>query len=296
MAPAEKKRAGITGFNFLETQCVWTRARVTPNKSCDSAFDCMTCAFDKGMQKKMARESRRAGWNTNMIALPLEEQRCRHALTGRAPTNKLCCRSFECGDCPYDQMLEDMIRPDHTLMGPPEYLIARGYRVPRNYYLHSGHTWARIEYGGRVRVGLDDFAAKLVGPVERFLLPPIGARFKPGEESFSLERDGNSVRLKAPLGGVVTAVNLELRENPRLFSDDPYGAGWVMVLEPTDLRAEVKELPFGPDATPFIESEAERLRSILKEGSARSEGEEPLNDVYGAFKNMGWDKLVRAFL
>lgn len=296
MAIAEKKKAGITGFNFLETQCVWMRAKVAPNKTCDNVFDCMTCAFDKGMQKKMARESRRSGWNTNMAALPLEEQRCRHALTGRAPRNKLCCRSFECGDCPYDQMMDDMIRPDYTLMGPPQYLVARGYRIPRDYYLHSGHAWARIEYGGRARVGLDDFANRLVGPVDGFLLPPIGARFRAGEESFVLTRDGNSARVKAPLGGVVTAVNLELRANPQLSINDPYGAGWVMLLEPTDVRADVKDLHFGSEAASFIESEAERLLSIVGGGSTKGSGSEPLNDVYASFKNLGWDKLIRDFI
>jgi glycine cleavage system H lipoate-binding protein len=296
MATAEKKKAGITGFNFRESKCVWMRANVVPNKNCDNAFDCVTCPFDKGMQKKMARESRRAGWNTNMIALPLQEQRCRHALTGRAPGNKLCCRGYECGDCPYDQMLDDMIRPDHTLLGPPQYLAARGYRVPRDYYVHSGHAWARIEYGGRVRVGLDDFANRLVGPVERFLLPAIGARFKAGEGSFRLERDGNSVHVKVPVGGVVTAVNLDLREDPRLSAADPYGGGWVMLLDPTDLRGEVKELHFGPDAAAFIESESDRLASVLGLPTTEGAGKEPLSDVYGLFKKLGWEKLVKDFL
>jgi glycine cleavage system H lipoate-binding protein len=293
-AEKEKKKGVITGFNFLEKECVWTRARVVPNKHCDNAFDCSTCAFDKGMQKRMARESRNAGWNTKMLDLASDEQRCRHALTGRAPAIKLCARGWECGDCPFDQMLDNMIQVDHTLLGPPQYLNANGYLVPRDYYVHAGHGWARVEYGGRVRVGLDDFGNRLVGLVDKFQLPSLGARFKAGEPCFVIERDGNQVGVKAPVSGVVTAVNANLLEHPELAHSDPYGAGWVMVLDPTELRSDLREISFGAESLKFLESEVERLRSII-DGDPITGGE-PLSDVFGAFKDKGWDKLVKQFI
>ncbi len=88
MATAEKKRSLLTGFNFSEKECIWMRAKVVPTKYCDNAFDCTTCAFDKGMARKMSQESREAGWDTKMFELAVQDQRCRHALTGRAPKNK----------------------------------------------------------------------------------------------------------------------------------------------------------------------------------------------------------------
>ena len=88
MATAEKKRSLLTGFNFSEKECIWMRAKVVPTKYCDNAFDCTTCAFDKGMARKMSLESREAGWDTKMFELAVQDQRCRHALTGRAPQNK----------------------------------------------------------------------------------------------------------------------------------------------------------------------------------------------------------------
>jgi len=294
MAAVEPKKGVITGFNFREKACVWMRAKVVANKVCDNLFDCPTCNFDKGMQKKMARESRHTGWNTKMLALPLEDQRCRHALTGRAPKNKLCCRGFECGDCPFDQMLDDVIKVDHTLFGPPQYLNAQGYLVPKDYYIHSGHGWARVEYAGRVRVGLDDLGRRLVGRVDKLRLPTIGTRFKAGEECFVLERDGNRVGVKAPVGGVVTAVNRKLLEQPDLANDEPYAAGWVMVVDPIDLKSDLKGLFFGEDGVKFMESEAERLRSILK--ADPSPGTQPLADVFGLFKDIGWDNLVKKFI
>ncbi|MEJ2717743.1 MAG: hypothetical protein P8182_11465 [Deltaproteobacteria bacterium] len=268
MATVEKKKGVITGFNFSEKECVWMKARVVPTKYCDNAFDCNTCAFDKGMQKKMAREAEPAGWNTKMFQLAEEEQRCRHALTGRAPRNKMCARNYECGDCPFDQMLDDMIQVDHTLFGPPQYLNAHGYLVPRDYYLHNGHGWARVEYGGRVRIGLDDFGNRLVGCAEQFRLPSLGT------------------------------LNQKLLDHPECSNADPYSAGWVMLLDPVELKSDLKELTFGVDSVKFIESEAERLLSMITDdpAAAAATGGEPLSDIYGSFRELGWDNLVKKFI
>ncbi|MBM3301544.1 MAG: glycine cleavage system protein H [Deltaproteobacteria bacterium] len=288
----------ITGFNFSQKECVWMRAKVVPTKYCDNVFDCTTCAFDKGMAKKMAREDPDVGWSTRMFELPGEDQRCRHALTGRAPQNKLCARNFECSACPYDQMLDDMIQVDHTLFGPPQYLNAHGYLVPRDYYIHKGHGWARIEYGGRVRIGLDDFGNRLVGPVDKMRLPSLGTRFKIGEESFILDREAHEVGVRVPVSGAVTAVNQKLLDYPKCTNQDPYSAGWVLLIDPMELRSDLKDLNFGVDSVKFIEAEAERLLSMITDdpAAAAATGGEPITDVYGAFKDIGWERLVKSFI
>jgi glycine cleavage system H lipoate-binding protein len=298
MAAKETKKDVIAGFNFSQKECVWMKAKVVPTKYCDNAFDCTTCNFDKGMQKKMSRESVRAGWNTHMFELPVEEQRCRHALTGRAPQNKMCARNYECGECPYDQMLDDMIQVDHTLFGPPQYLSAHGYLVPRDYYIHTGHGWARVEYGGRVRIGLDDFGNRLVGRADKFRLPSLGTRFKTADESFILSREGHEAGVKVPLSGVVTAVNQKLLDHPECANADPYSAGWVVLIDPMELKSDLKDLAFGVESVKFIEAEAERLLSMIADDpkAAAATGGEPISDVYGAFKEKGWDTLVKSFL
>lgn len=298
MATKEKKKDVMTGFNFSQKECIWMRAKVVPTKYCDNAFDCTTCAFDKGMQKKMSRQAADAGWNTHMFALPTDEQRCRHALTGRVPMSKMCARNYECGDCPFDQMLDDMIQVDHTLFGPPQYVKAHGYLVPRDYYIHNGHGWARLEYGGRVRIGLDDFGNRLVGKVDKFRLPSLGTRFKVADESFIFEREGNEAGVKSPLSGVVTAVNQRLLDQPGCSNADPYSGGWVMLLDPVELKSDLKELHFGVDSVKFIESEAEKLLSMITDDpvAAAATGGEPITDVYGSFKDMGWNNLVKKFI
>lgn len=297
MVTADKPKGGITGFNLSEKECVWMKARVVPVKYCDNAFDCTTCAFDKAMGRKLAKEEHER-WQSTMGRKLGTGLRCRHAVTGGAPANKLCANRYECSTCQYDQMYSDMAEADYALFGQPQYFNAHGYRVPRDYYIHRGHSWARVEYGGRVRVGLDDFGTKLVGRADKFRLPSLGTRFKVAEESFIVEREGNEAGIKAPLNGIVTALNHKLLDFPEQSHRDPYCSGWVMLLDPIELRSDLKQLAFGVAAVRFVEAEAERLLSLItgEPASAAALGGEPIPDVYGSFKDMGWNKLVKSFL
>lgn len=298
MAQLDKTKRGIVGFNLSSKECVWMKASVVPVKYCDNAFDCNTCAFDKAMQRKMARQSPGTHWGDNMFAKAEAELLCRHAVTGNAPANKQCAHNYECGTCAYDQMLDDMSQVDHTFFGPPQYLRAHGYLVPRDYYIHKGHGWARVEYGGRVRIGLDDFGNRLVGEVDSYRLPSLGTRFKAGDESYILKRESEEAGVRVPLCGVVTALNQKLLEHPENAHNDPYSAGWVMLVEPEELRDDLKDLHFGMDSVKFIESEAERLLSMITDDpiAAAATGGEPITDVYGSFKEIGWDRLVKSFI
>ncbi len=274
------------------------KAKIVPLKYCDNAFDCGTCAFDSAMGRKLAKNEHER-WQSTMFRKLGSDLRCRHALTGGAPENKMCANSYDCSTCQYDQMLSDMAEADYTVFGQPQYFNAHGYRVPRDYYIHKGHAWARVEYGGRVRIGLDDFGAKLVGTVEKFRLPSLGTRFKLAEESFIVERDQSEAGVKAPLTGIVTAVNQKLIDHPQSEHADPYCGGWVMLIDPIELRPDLKQLAFGVAAVRFIESEAERLLSLVtgEPASAAALGGEPIGDVYGSFKDeIGWDRLVKSFL
>ena len=145
---------------------------------------------------------------------------------------------------------------------------------------------------------LDDFGNRLVGKVNKFRLPSLGTRFKVGEESFTLDREGHEAGIKIPLSGRVTAVNQKLLDRPESSNMDPYSGGWVMLIDPSELRSDLKELHFGLDSVKFIETEAERLLSMISDdpAAAAATGGEPISDVYGAFKDMGWETLVKSFI
>jgi hypothetical protein len=91
-------------FPMNENQCVWMKAGVVNFKTCENAFDCTSCAFDKEIGSKSAQKPTvLVGWR-EVMRQPELQRECRHMLTGRV-LFKLCSHNYECKDCAYDQFL-----------------------------------------------------------------------------------------------------------------------------------------------------------------------------------------------
>ena len=118
-----------------------------------------------------------------------------------------------------------------------------GFQVPvENYYLHRGHAWAALEGDDRVRVGLDDFSQKLLGPADEVRLPEIGKVYYQDHLCMALFRQGKKASFEAPVDGAIEAINPKVRQNPGLIHDDPYGEGWLFMVKPINLRRNLENL------------------------------------------------------
>ncbi len=110
-----------------------------------------------------------------------------------------------------------------------------------------------------VRIGLDDFAMRLLGPLDQIQAPLMGKRLEQDRPDIALNRDGNHARLLSPVTGVVTDINPQLREQGSRGNEDPYGAGWILRLHCANLRQDLKRLMIGDQAGQFIDQEVDRL-------------------------------------
>ena len=105
--------------------------------------------------------------------------------------------------------------------------------VPDELRYTSDHEWARLE-DGKVRVGITDYAQDALGDVVFVQLPEQGATVE-GSAVFSEVESTKSVSdIYAPVAGVVVEVNTELADAPQRVNEDPYGEGWICVIEPRD--------------------------------------------------------------
>lgn len=110
--------------------------------------------------------------------------------------------------------------------------------VPDDLLYTAEHEWVRVSEGSAaVRVGITDYAQSALGDVVYVSLPEVGARLDAGAAFGEVESTKSVSDLYAPLGGVVTARNEQLQETPELINSDPYGAGWIVELEPSDPAA-----------------------------------------------------------
>ena len=95
------------------------------------------------------------------------------------------------------------------------------------------HEWARVE-GARVRVGITQFAAERLSDVVFIELPAQGAALKQLEVFGVIESVKAVSDLYAPITGTVVEVNTALADRPELVNEDPYGKGWMLLVEPAE--------------------------------------------------------------
>jgi glycine cleavage system H protein len=105
--------------------------------------------------------------------------------------------------------------------------------VPDDLRYTADHEWARIE-GGRIRIGITDYAQDALGDVVFVQLPEPGTKVEAGGTFSEVESTKSVSDIYAPVTGTVVEVNSELADSPQRLNEDPYGEGWICVIEPAD--------------------------------------------------------------
>jgi len=105
--------------------------------------------------------------------------------------------------------------------------------VPAHLHYTKDHEWAKIE-GTRARVGITDHAQHELTDVVYVELPAVGKVVKRGEEIGVVESVKAASEVYAPVSGKIVEVNRVLEDKPELVNQQPYGDGWIVVLEVSD--------------------------------------------------------------
>jgi len=298
MADAKTKKQS-TRLTIEKQPCIWMNAGVVNYKLCDMNYDCMNCKFDKGMSKKLAKESTLKGVGTNwrqvFNELPEERRLCRHMLNGHVEY-KVCGNNFMCHKCEFDQMIEDELATLDPVI-PQGTRMVEGFAYPESYYYHRGHGYSMIDYGGRIRVGLDDFSARLVGRVDKIEVPMLGEEVQVNETGWMLKREGNEAEMLSPIEGVVTAINYKGIKSPETVNHSPYEKGWLYMMEPMNMKRDIKNLFYGEETVNWAKSEAARLKGIISAeiGPTASAGGLITRDIFGELREVGWKRLTKEF-
>jgi glycine cleavage system H protein len=133
----------------------------------------------------------------------------------------------------------------------------KGYNMPDELYYHEEHSWARVE-GTRVTVGMTDFFQKEAGDIVFVDLPEEEEEVGQGEVCGKIQSRKWIGKLVAPLSGEIIKINEELEDETSLINTDPYGAGWILVIEAGDLDSELGGLIHGDGVAEFIENEIKK--------------------------------------
>ena len=300
----------ITNASQHPASCIWMQAGVVRRKFCEIDYHCEACRFDRAMrhtarensQKRQQGESlpgkrgRIVYWKDRLRELPAWKQPCLHHMKSRIEF-RACTHDYQCGNCEFDQYFSDQYTV-HAVVQPVDVLDVKGFKLPHGYYLHRGHTWVKIEEDSTVRIGLDDFALRLLGPLDQIDAPLMGKEVKQDRDDILLSRSSNTARVQSPISGVVTDINPELREKGNLANQDPYTRGGVMRLHANSLRQDLKNLMIGEQASEFLDGEIDRLYEVIEEeaGPLAADGGYLGDDIFGNLPKTSWQKLTRLFL
>ena len=115
------------------------------------------------------------------------------------------------------------------------------FEVPESLYYHKEYLWAKVE-GDKVKVGMIDFAQKQLNDIVYVELPSAGDEVTQNEPFGTLESVKAVSDLIAPISGTIESVNEELESKPELLNEDPYGEGWLLIVAPSDLDSDLKNI------------------------------------------------------
>ncbi|KRG71227.1 glycine cleavage system protein H [Stenotrophomonas chelatiphaga] len=118
--------------------------------------------------------------------------------------------------------------------------------IPGDLKFLKSHEWARVESDGSVTVGISDHAQGLLGDLVYVELPELDGEAKAGETIAVVESVKAASDVYSPVTGTIIKVNSALSDKPETINEDAYGEGWLYVVQPSDLAAELDEL-LGPD-------------------------------------------------
>jgi len=155
-------------------------------------------------------------------------------------------------------------RVAETVHSPsPATALVAGVALPELLAYHPGHCWALDQGNGRIRVGLDEFAVSLLGPIRRLEVPQRGRWVGQGEKGWTVVTERGEAPMLAPAEGEVVAVNEKALAQPEILSRDPYGAGWLLEIFSQDVQVSFRNLLSGGLARRWMEDAMAELRQAL---------------------------------
>lgn len=175
--------------------------------------------------------------------------------------------------------------------------LVGGFSVPEKLRYHPGHTWALGESPTLVRIGMDEFASKLIGKLERIALPQRGKWIRQGQKIWTLYRNGAAVDMVSPIEGSIVDINEAAINDPEVARKDPYGEGWLVTVQSPDAKTNFRNLLGGAMARWWTEESASRLqrRMPMALGALAQDGGVAMDDLADQLPDENWTALAKEF-
>jgi glycine cleavage system H protein len=203
------------------------------------------------------------------------------------------------------ELLRDRAKQRKTVPAAA-HVPADRFLLPKGYFISKAHTWVELTFAGDARIGVDDFAQKVIGTIERIEVAPLGTEIKKGETLLKVSHGNRMLSIPSPITGKVLTVNDSLLASPNRLHQDPYLAGWVAVVAPANISSELRFLAIADEAAKWLRKEVSRFRDFVKvqsqigvpapAGVTMLDGGAPLSGVLEQFNENTWNAFQNEFL
>jgi CheY-like chemotaxis protein len=162
--------------------------------------------------------------------------------------------------------IERQMKPTVRLITPSikESGSQHEFNVPAGIFISKNHTWVNVEMNGAARVGIDDFARKIISTINEVELPQLNREVKKGESLFSIKRNSHTISISSPISGKITLTNTEHIEHPELIALNPFELSWMCCIEPSNLSEELHSMKIGADSINWYKGEIDRYAELVK--------------------------------
>lgn len=194
--------------------------------------------------------------------------------------------------------------PDTGRIPIPFDLQLEKLALPGGLFFHQGHTWAKLDTTGNVKVGLDDFVQKIIGRIDKIKPRKVGDSIFQGDKLFTIQQGKRKAEFNSPVDGVIDSINEEIVSNPKAIKENPYEKGWIYSIKPTNLPTNIKSLSIAEDALAWLKKEVQKFREFIAEqfvsdkmlGKTLADGGVPVEGVMEHMDDFSWMKLQEEFL
>ncbi len=175
------------------------------------------------------------------------------------------------------------------------------FSIPGGVFIGKNHTWVSLTQDGMAKIGIDDFAKKLIGRVYSIELPNLGMNVKAGQPLFTIKQGNKSITFNSPVSGKVSQLNTILAENLESLDITPYDKNWICALDTENIDSEIKEMAIGKAAVSFFQNDIEKFKTLMVDIlKSEIKGDEYLEDkLYigqlEKLSDVNWNKVVSEF-
>jgi glycine cleavage system H protein len=178
--------------------------------------------------------------------------------------------------------------------------------IPKGLFYSRNHAWLYLEKSGQAKIGIDDFLLKVLGKVNVVPSKSAGEYIKKGDVIALIEKDGKKLKIHSPVSGEIFGFNSELKEDATSLSADPYGDGWLYIVQPENWKNETSGFFLGNEVMPWMDRELQRLKDFLNVSYSKytdtamalvyQEGGELQQNPLADLETAVWDDFQNEFL